>query len=107
MKRLLESSSDTAEIFHKDASDPGKFHIEIVQDVAPYLKANAAQYNETEKGTKWKGEFHKVASIPEVVYAEWFKELGSNPFSKANRKWLIAKLNNRDFYRLRTRAGTI
>jgi hypothetical protein len=105
MGRLLESDGDVHEIFHKDNS--GGFHIEVVQDVGKYLKANSDEFNVTEKGTSWKGDFHKVASIPEVVAAQWWKELGSNPFSKENRGWLAAKLNSREFYKLRTRAGNI
>jgi len=106
MKKLLDSDGDVKEIYHHDPHD-GKFHVEIVQDVSQHLKANAHEYNTTEKGTKWKGNFHKVASIPEVVLAQWQKELGSNPLSKQNRKWLIGKLNSRDYFKLRTRAGTI
>jgi len=106
MKEIIDASTDAYEIYHKDPHDD-KFHIQVVQNVAPYLKANREQYNATEKGTNWGGSMHKVASIPEVVLADWWKELGSNPLSKENRKWLISKLNNRDFYRLRTRAGRI
>lgn len=107
MKKILSTDGDVTEIFHKDAHDPSKFHVEIVQDVAKYLKANKHQFNQTEKGTSWKGDMHKVASIPESVLAMWWKELGSNPLSKENRGWLVAKLNSREFYRLRTRAGSI
>ncbi|MBL4891464.1 MAG: hypothetical protein JKX91_06515 [Rhizobiaceae bacterium] len=106
MSKLIESDGDVHEIYHKD-NHTGQFHIEIVQDVAAYLRANKEEFNVTEKRTTWKGDFHKVASIPEVVVAQWWKELGSNPFSKENKPWLVAKLNSNEFYRLRTRAGTI
>ena len=106
MGTLLDSDGDVHEVYHKD-SHTGQFHIEVVQDVGRYLKANADEFNITEKGTSWKGDLHKVASIPEVVAAQWWKELGSNPFSKENRGWLAAKLNSREFYRLRTRAGAV
>ena len=106
MKRLLDNFTDIKEVYHKDAHD-NRFHLEIVQDVSKYIKANQEQFNITEKGTSWKGDLHKVASIPEVVAAQWWKELGSNPFSKENKAWLAAKLNSREFYQLRTRAGTI
>lgn len=105
MGRLLESDGDVTEIYHKDHD--GKVHIELVQDVAQYLRMNANQFNTTEKGTTWKGDMHKVASIPEVVLAQWWQELGSNPLDKENRNWLIGKLNSREFYKMRTRAGQI
>lgn len=106
MKRLLSSHDDVKEIYHKDPHDD-KIHIQIVQDVAGYIKANQDQFNVTDKHTTWKGDFHKVASIPEVVLAKWQKELGDNPLKKENESWLIAKLNSREFYRLRTRAGAL
>ena len=106
MGKLLESDGDVHEIYHKD-NHTGQFHVEIVQDVGKYLKANADEFNTTEKGTTWKGDMHKVASIPEVVVAQWWKELGGNPFSKENRGWLTARLNSREYYKLRTRAGSI
>tara|TARA_Y100000310_G_scaffold345726_1_gene468880 strand:- start:2884 stop:3207 length:324 start_codon:yes stop_codon:yes gene_type:complete len=105
-KEILEVRGDMQEIYHRDPHSSG-FHIQVVQDVAGYLRRNQQEYNETEKGSNWGGEMHKVASIPLVVIEQWWKELGSNPMSKENRGWLTAKLNNRDFYKLRTRAGTI
>ena len=102
MGRLLSSDGDVTEIFHKE---DGKIHIEMIQDVDKYLKSNAEQFNITEKGTTWKGDMHKVATVPEVVLAQWWKELGSNPLSKENRPWLMARLNSREFYKMRTRAG--
>jgi len=106
MGKLLDSDGDVKEVYHRDAHD-GQVHIQLVQDVSQYLRANKDEFNVTEKGTSWKGNMHKVASIPEVVLAQWWKELGSNPLSKENRKWFIAKLNSNEFRGLRTRAGTI
>jgi len=107
MKRILSSDGDVTEIYHKDAHDEGKFHIQLVQDVQQYIRANKEQFNVTEKGTSWKGDMHKVASIPESVLADWWNELGANPLAKENRGWLIAKLNSNEFRALRTRAGQI
>ena len=108
MKRYSEIDGDLQEIYHKDAHDD-KFHVQLVQDVSQYLKVNDAQRNDTERGTRWGNQsaFHKVASIPEVVIAQWWKELGSNPLSKENRGWLIAKLNSNEYKKLRTREGRL
>ena len=89
--------------FHKVKD--GKTIIKSVQDVQPILDTNTALKAEANKG--WKGDIHHVASIPKVVVASWWKELGSNPFAKENRAWLIARLNNRDWSKLRTKEGNL
>ena len=104
MGKLIESDGDVHEIYHKDESN-GKFHVELVQDVEKYLNANKTEIND--ESSNWKGDFHKVASIPEVVIAQWWKELGSNPLSKENKNWFIAKLNSSEFKSFRTKSGRV
>lgn len=106
MKRLVEQRGDVKEIYHKDPGD-GKFHIEVVQDVAQYLRSNKESQGDFRRGSKWGEGMHKVASVPEVVIAQWWKELGDNPLAKHNRKWLYAKLNSNEYSALRTRTGRI
>ena len=106
MKKLVEQRGDVSEIYHKDPGE-NKFHIQIVQDVSQYLRSNREDQGNFRRGSKWGEGMHRVASIPEVVIAEWWKELGSNPLSKQNRKWLIAKLNSNEFSGLRTRTGRL
>lgn len=106
MKRLLEKRGDVTEIYKRDNGD-SKFHIEIVQDVSKYLRKNRYDQGEFRRGSRWGKGMHKVASIPEVVLAEWWKELGDNPLAKHNRKWLIAKLNSNEFSLLRSRLGRL
>lgn len=102
MKIISERDGDVTEIYHKDPHDD-KFHLQIVQDVSQYLRVNKNE--RTESGTTFgnKSAFHKVASIPEVVISQWWKELGSNPLSKENRKWLIAKINSSEYSNLKTK----
>ena len=106
MKRLVSNDGDVAEVFHKSPGD-NKFHIELVQDVAQYLRSNKESQGEHRRGSKWGEGMHKVASIPEVVLQMWWKELGDDPLAKRNRKWLTAKLNSVEFSSLRTRVGRI
>ena len=107
MKEIVDYDGDLKEVYHKDAHDD-KFHIEIVQDVQHYLKSNKMERDLNERKGKFSGGMlHKVASIPEVVLADWHKELGANPLAKENRNWLIAKLNSSEFAKLRTREGRI
>lgn len=102
MKAITETDGDVTEIYHKDPHDD-KFHVQIVQDVSQYLRMNKQDKDNSGTAFGSKSAFHKVASIPEVVVAQWWKELGSNPLSKENRKWLIAKLNSNEFERLKTK----
>lgn len=77
--------------------------IRAVQDVEPFLKANARAVSAQENG--WKGDLHEVASIPPIVWDMWWKELGDDPGAKRNRPWLVAKLNSHTFNKLRTKEG--
>jgi len=102
--RYLSSDGDMVEQFFFDDMEK-KSHIKVVQDVAPYLRQNNLDRTEGRQG--WKGEVHKIASIPLVVLEQWRKEIGSDPLDKNNRPWLIARLNNKDWAKLRTKEGRI
>ena len=105
MKKLIDYDAITgvAEYYHSNPD--GGFAIQTVQDVAPVLDAN--QKARSSASSNWKGGMHHIASIPQVVVEAWWKELGSDPFAKKNRPWLIARLNNRDWYKLRTKDGRL
>ncbi len=93
------------------------------EEVGGIIKVNKSQdtqaltdNNQREKleaGTGWKESFHKVASIPLVVIDIWREELKAmggrdpNPLAASNKQWFIAKLNSRDFQKLRTKEGVI
>lgn len=61
----------------------------------------------------WKESFHKVATIEPIMIDRWRMELelkgadDTNPLSKNNRPFLMAKLNNRDYSKLRTKEGRL
>ena len=104
MGRILDVDPFTGlkETFHK--TDNG-FIIQTSQDVKPILDRNDALRNNG--SGNWKGDMHHIASIPMVVVQQWWKELGGDPFSKKNRPFLIKKLNDRDWYRLKTKEGNL
>lgn len=83
----------------------GKSVFRYRSDCSANLDINKQEANAANKG--WRGDMHKVASVPLIVVEMWWKELGSDPFSKENRAWLIAKLNSREFSSLRTKEGRI
>ena len=106
MSKHLSQNGDVSEVHHYSQADDQTI-IQTVQNVSPYLDRNAEERNQKGGGENWKGDFHKVASIPLVVIEQWTKELGDNPLSKRNRKWLVAKLNSNEFLKLRTKEGRI
>ena len=94
--------------------DPMTRQIKVHQskDLSPLLKQNEIERNSAPTG--WGGEkFHKVASVDPIVIDMWREELkakgfdNTNPLAKENKMWLIAKLNSRDFSKLRTKEGVI
>ena len=98
------------ETFHKDPIT-GQVRVNKSQDLSPFMKANAIDRNSVKTG--WKEDFHKVASIPPLVVEMWYNELKAagysnpNPMAKENNVWLMAKLNNSDFLKLRTKEGNL
>lgn len=104
MSKILPGDSDVIETHHYSHSDK-ETTIRAVQDVEPYLSRNGQERAIADN--KWGGDMHKVASIPIIVIEQWTKELGDNPLSKHNRPWLVAKLNDKSFSKLRTKEGRI
>jgi hypothetical protein len=107
---LLDDDKFTGikEVYHKEGN---KITIHKSADVSKELNQNQIEYNNASSG--WKGHFHKVASIPTIMIEIWREELKRkgcpdvNPLSKNNRPFLMAKLNNGDYAKLRTKGGNI
>jgi len=103
MKRILDHDAHTGltQVYH--GNNDGTFTIQTRQDVDPFLDENAQARSLASGG--WKGEMHEVASIPPIVWHMWWKELGDDPGARRNRTWLAAKLNSKEFLKLRTKEG--
>ncbi|RME52654.1 hypothetical protein D6783_04125 [Candidatus Woesearchaeota archaeon] len=83
---------------------------ETKQDVEELLDENQRELTSKESG--WKGDWHKVASIPLNIWNQWSLELkrqGRHPLPShpSNRDWFVAKLNSKDWFKLRTKEGRI
>ena len=108
--QLLDSFNGITETFNKDKMS-GDIQIVTTQDVDPFFKYNKAQFDNATRG--FKGDMHKMASIPPVVIEIWREELkakggdDTNPLSAKNRKFLLSKLNSPDWNKLRTKQGVI
>ena len=101
-RRLLDYENGVAQ-YH--SVEDGKSIIQTVQDVEPLLDINKRSLANSDKG--WQGDMHHVASIPLVIWEQWWQEFGSDPMSKENQPKLFAKLNNKDWCKLRVKEGRL
>lgn len=79
------------------------------QDISAIIEANKAEYNQTDRKTKWSdGQLsNKVASIPLAVFQDLEKAGITRGFTVIDMPRFKAWLNNPDNKVFRTRAGTI
>jgi len=98
------------ETFSKDAIT-GKIHIHKEQDVKPFLEDNKRAMGLQSGG--FKGDMHKMASIPPIVIEMWREDMKAkgypnpNPLAAEHRDYLRAKLNDPTWNFLRTKQGII
>ena len=83
---------------YNDSDDT--FTIETEQDVSGIVGANKRAYNDASKN--WKGDMHKVASIPMNIYMDLQKR-GIIDDEAAFKRWL----NDPDNQYFRTRPGRV
>lgn len=87
-------------------TDNGDLIVERIQDVEPILEANKRAFNGARDG--WGGDFHHVASIPNVVIEKWCNEKGFTFADFMRDKRLVKRfLNDSENKFLRTRPGKI
>ncbi len=108
--RDIDAQTGIIETFSKDSTS-GKIHIHKQQDVNPFLQANQAEISNQSNG--FKGDMHKMASIPPIVIEMWREDMKAkgypnpNPLAVENRKYLLSKLNDPNWNFLRTKQGVI
>ena len=108
--RDIDEQTGIIETFSQDKMT-GKIHIKKEQDANPFLMANQHEFNN--QSTGFKGNWHKMASIPPIVLEIWREEMKAkgvdnpNPLAQCNRKFLLGKLNSPDWNKLRTKQGII
>lgn len=103
MARLFDVDpvTKTKRLFHWNEADES-FHIETVQDVTDIVEANKGVAARFDERTPWKGDMHRVASIPMNVYME-LRAKGIADDDKAFKRWL----NSPDQKCFRTRPGRV
>lgn len=102
--RILDVNGDIIETSHYD-EDSDRLVIKKTQDAKPYLDQIQKERSDQVEG--WKGDLHKVATVPLVLVEEWCKEFGCNILAKENRHLLMLKLNDSQYSKLRTKEGRI
>lgn len=101
MSRLFDTNPDLGLTRHWHYDDEtGKAVIETRQDVTDLVDANKAEANAA--SSNWKGEMHKVASIPMNVYFD-LKQKGIIDDPKALKSWLNDPANRY----FRTKGGRV
>lgn len=103
MARLFDVDpiTKTRRLFHWNEADES-FHIETQQDVSACVELTQAEFNSFDERAPWKGDLHKVASIPMTVVAElqrtgvWYDDAALNKY-----------LDDRNNLKFRTRPGVL
>jgi hypothetical protein len=103
MQKLLISENQgigQKQYWHED--DDGNVTIQTVQDVTAVVEANKAAFNQVDEKANWKGDLHKVGSIPMSIYFD-LQRRGILHDEKRLKVWLNDP-ENRVF---RTRPGKV
>ncbi|MBL4753779.1 MAG: hypothetical protein JKY52_09340 [Flavobacteriales bacterium] len=103
-KFLFDVNGDIVSTLHYDEMSDTTT-IKQIQDVDPYLEANKAERDSQTSLSKMGDGLQKIASIPLVLIDQWRKEIGSDPLHLSNRGWLMRRLNDPAYSKLRTRTG--
>ena len=111
MKERLFDVDKHSGIIETFTQAEGKNIIRKHQDTRAIFNANQAELNGQTSG--WKGDMHKVASIPLIIIDQWREEMKAkgyhncDPLHNENRTFLIAKINSAEWAGLRTKQGQI
>lgn len=100
--RLVSENKEIGQRQYWHDHDDGSVTVQTVQTVDAVAEANKQAFNQFDERTPWKGDMHRVASIPLSVYYD-LKRKGILDDQVAMKKWLNDP-ENRVF---RTRPGKV
>lgn len=69
-------------------ADDEEFAIETVQDFTPIIEDNKRKYAATDERAGWKGDVHRIGSIPLSIWQDVMKKTANGKDRAAVRKWL-------------------
>jgi len=103
-KRVLDYDPATGitQWFHYDEIT-GNVGLETQQDVEAVIEDTKGAFNPVNERAPWKGDVHRVASIPMVIYHQLAKISNNFKDQRVIRKWL----NDKDNRVFRTRPGNL
>ena len=101
-KRLISENKEIGQKQYWVDHDDGSVTLQTVQDVGELAEANKQNFNQFDERAGWKGDMHRVASIPMSIYYD-LKRKGILDDQAALKKWL----NDADNRVFRTRPGQI
>jgi len=108
MREFSHQTGITTEFVRQD----DKIIIAKEQDVSAIIKQNKETRNNASRG--WRGNMHRVASIPPFFIEWWSNELrekgadNCNPLAPENRGFFKAKLNDPNWYdAIRVKEGVV
>jgi hypothetical protein len=97
----IDPLTGTKKMWHYDA-DKDEAIIETIMDATGVVEDNKAEFNQFDERSSWKGDVHKVASIPMALYYD-LKAKGITDDPARMKAWLNDP-ENRFF---RTRPGRV
>jgi len=104
-RQLVEYEPDLGRAtYYTFNDDTYEFAIEEVWDVDPVTEAAQAAYNQMDERASWKGDWHHVAAIPNVVLDD-YKKRGIDLLR--DKPALRRFLNDKDNRAFRTRPGRV
>lgn len=108
MKRLISYNPLTGVscFFEQDELTKETVISHEYEDVAPLLERNVAERNNFDR-SKQNESWWKVASIPPSLQTKWFIEEGIDIANRDHWPKVRQKLNDIDWYKLRTSPGKV
>lgn len=100
--RLISENKEIGQKQYWHDHDDGSVTVQTVQDVGDIAEANKMSYNQFDERSSWKGDMHRVASIPMSVYYD-LQRKGILNDPAAMKRWL----NDPDNRVFRTRPGVV
>lgn len=100
--RLVSENKEIGQKQYWHDHDDGSVTIETVQTVDAVAETNKQAFNQFDERASWKGDMHRVASIPMSIYYD-LQRKGILDDPVAMKKWL----NDPDNRVFRTRPGQV
>lgn len=103
--QLVDIDAAGKRVYHDFDDETGVGTFRTVED-AQLLVDQITEARNNESGN-WKADMNHFASIPQAIWANWWKEFGGNPMSPENQPRLMKKLNSTEWSKLRTKTGRV